>query len=224
MSHFDCVPKTIKELTERNLSIECPSCGNTVSLIPQHEPINTLNDYSYFVAKCPNHKRLYCKPIFAVYQALNDYICERYPIPEFKASNIHESIPISIREDYAESRRCLFADAYKGTVTLCRRVIEAIACDKLAEKSKEDKGKSKKLFELINLMYDEGLITKDIKDSVHEVRLFGNYGAHVQDDGLDNVERDEAQGVREVTWQLLYTIYIAPDKTKKLKEKRENKK
>jgi len=224
MSHFDRAPKTIEELMERNLSTECPSCGDTVTLIPQHEPVNDLQDYSYFVAKCPNHKRLYCKPILAVYQTLNDCIYERYPIPKFEASNIHKSIPISIREDYAEAKRCLFVNAHKGAVMLCRRVIEAIACDKLGKKSKDNKGKTKKLFELIDLMYNEGLITKDIKDSAHEIRLFGNYGAHVQDDGLDNVEREEAQDVREITWQLLYTIYVAPDKTKKLKEKRESKK
>jgi len=224
MRRFDRAPKAIEELTERNLSTECPSCGDKVTIIPQHEPVNDLNDYSYFVAKCPNHKRLHCKPIFAVYEVMNDRICERYPIPTFKASNMHESIPISIREDYAESRRCLFVDAYKGAVTLCRRVIEAIACDKLGQKSKDDKRKTKKLFELIDLMHNEGLITKDIKDSAHEIRLFGNYGAHVQDDRLDNVKYDEAQGVREITWQLLYTIYVAPHKTKKLKEKRQSKK
>jgi len=219
----DLAPKTLEELMEKNLSTVCPSCGDTITLIPQHQPINDSHDYSYFVANCPNFKRRFCKPIFAVYQALNDCIIETYPIPNFDASNLHDSIPISIREDYAESMRCLFVNAYKGAVTLCRRVIEAIACDKLGSKSKDTNGKTKKLYDLIDLLFNEGLITKDIKESAHEIRLFGNYGAHVQDDGLDSVEQNEAQDVKEITGQLLSIIYITPDKTKKLKEKRESK-
>ena len=102
-------------------------------------------------------------------------------------------------------------------------MIEAVACDKLGDKSRDGKGRTKPLFELIDLMYSDRLITQDIRDSAHEIRLFGNYGAHVQDDGLDRVEREEAEDVKNVTWQLLYAIYVGPDKTKKLKERRESK-
>ncbi|MFA4905653.1 MAG: DUF4145 domain-containing protein [Candidatus Margulisiibacteriota bacterium] len=221
---WDDAPETIKELQERNLSTECPYCGDTIALIPQHDPINEYDDYSYFIALCPNHKRAFCKPIFAKYQVLNDCIYERYPIPRLDASKIHESIPLSIREDFAEARSCLYAKANKGAVALFRRVVEAIGCDKLGEKAKEHKGDTKKLFELIDLMHEEGLISKSLKESAHEIRLFGNYGVHVQNDGLDKVSSEEASDVREMTWQLLYAIYVSTDKTKKLREKRENKK
>ncbi len=43
---------------------------------------------------------------------------------------------------------------------------------------------------------------------------------HVQDDGLDKVKLDEARDVREICWQLLHTIYIAPFKTRELRGKR----
>ena len=218
-------PSSIKELVQRNISTECPHCGDTIALLPQHDPItDALNEIAYFVALCPNHKRRHCKPIFAVYQALNNYIFASYPMPGFKASNIHEAIPESIREDYAEARRCMFAEAYKGAVALFRRVVEATACDKLGKEAKNNNGKTKILYELIDLLHSEGLITKDIKDAVHEVRLLGNYGAHVQDDGLDKVEPDEAGDVREICWQLVNTIYIAPFKTRELRDKRVEKK
>ena len=214
-------PSSVGGLLERNISTECPHCGDTVSLLPQHEPITDVGkDNAYFVALCPNHRRHYCKPILAVYQALNDFIIERYPIPGFEASHIHEAIPKRIREDYAEARRCMFVEAYKGAVALFRRVVEATACDKLGKKARHKNGTTKKLYELIDLLGSESLITKDVKDAAHEVRLFGNYGVHVQDDGLDEVKRDEARDVREICWQLLHTIYIAPFKTRELRGKR----
>ena len=218
-------PSSIKGLLERNISTECPHCGDTVSLLPQHEPITDVGkEHAYFVALCPNHKRHYCKPLFAVYEALNDYISARYPIPGFEASHVHEAVPFGIREDYAEARRCLYAEAYKGAVALFRRVVEATACDKLGKKAKNKDGDTKKLYELIDLLGSEGLITKDIKDAAHEIRFFGNYGVHVQDDGLDKIEWREARDVREICWQLLYTIYVAPFKTQELRDKRVKKK
>ncbi len=218
----DHPPDTIDALRERNISTECPHCGDTVALIPVHKPVNT-HDHSYFVALCPNHKRSYCKPIFAVYQPLNDYIQERYPIPSFSASSMHKAIPENIREDYAEGSRCMYVESFKAAVAMCRRVTEALACDKLGAKAKDAKGNTRKLHELIDLLHADGLITKDIKDSAHELRHFGNYGAHVQDDGLDKVERQEAKDVREITWQLLYSIYVAPFKTDELRKARASK-
>lgn len=106
---------------------------------------------------------------------------------------------------------------------MCRRVLEAVACDKLGPKAKDPKGNTFKLHSLIDLLHTEGFITKDLKDSAHEIRQFGNYGAHVQDDGLDKVTRQEARDAREVTWQFLYSIYVAPAKTDELRKARQGK-
>ncbi|MBU2512145.1 DUF4145 domain-containing protein [bacterium] len=213
----------IKELESRNITTQCPHCGDTVTLIPTHTPIQS-HDHLYFVGLCPNHSNRHCRPIFAVYEFLNDRITSRYPIPSFDASNLHESIPESIRLDYAEARRCQYSSAFKGVVVLCRRVIEAIACNKLQDKSKDEKERTFKLFKLIDLLKDEGYITLDLKETAHELRHFGNYGAHMQDDGLDSVERDEANDIIEITWQFLYAIFVGPYKTKELKKKRLEKK
>ena len=98
-----------------------------------------------------------------------------------------------------------------------RRVVEATACDKLGADAKDDKGKTKKLFALIDAMHAKGLITTDVKDSAHGIRHFGNYGAHVQDDGLESVSAEEANDVAQVAWQLLQSLYIAPAKTAELR-------
>lgn len=106
---------------------------------------------------------------------------------------------------------------------MCRRVLEAVACDKLGPKAKDAKGSTLTLHTLIDVLHAEGFITKDLKNSAHEIRQFGNYGAHVQDDGLDKVTRQEARDAREVTWQFLYSIYVAPAKTDELRKARQSK-
>ncbi len=218
----DQPPESVEALSELNISTECPHCGDTVALLPAHKPVNT-SDHSYFVALCPNRRRKNCGPIFAVYQPLNDLIEQRYPIPSFDASRMHKAIPQATRLDYAEAARCLFADAHKAVVVLCRRVMESVACDKLGERAKDAKGNTLKLYALIDQLQADGFITADLKKSAHEIRHFGNYGAHVQDDGLDTVNRQEARDIREITWQFLYTIYVAPAKTEELRLAREAK-
>src|SRR5215813_1373346 len=137
-------PQSIEDLQTRNISTECPDCGDTVALIPVHKPVNTRN-HSYFVALCPNQKRRHCKPIFAVYQLLNDFIEARYPIPTFDAERMDDAIPKAIREDYTEGRRCLYVGSYKASVVMCRRVLEAVASDKLGAKAKDAKSNTLKL-------------------------------------------------------------------------------
>ena len=133
------------------------------------------------------------------------------------------SIPEAIRADYAEARRCQYVNAFKGAVALYRRVVEATACHHLGAAARDAKGRTKQLFELIDALHSGGLITKDLKESAHEVRLLGNYGAHVQDDGLDRATSEEAEGVREIAWQLLHALFVAPAKTAQLREKRQQK-
>lgn len=132
-------------------------------------------------------------------------------------------IPEAIREDYSEAKRCGYVKAHKGAVGLYRRVVEAAATDKLGAEAKDRKGRTKRLFDLIDSLHSAGMITNDIKESAHELRLFGNYGVHVQDDGLDKVTSDEAGDVGEIAWQLLYTLYVAPANTARLRRKREGK-
>jgi hypothetical protein len=202
--------------------VACPHCGSDIIAEPVSEPVEN-DGYYYFVAICPHHRDygMFCKPFFAVYQRLNNYIIEKYPYPKSKSDDFHISIPKNIREDYAESIRCLYINAYKGTVSLSRRVVEAIAYDKLKDKVKNlDK---MKLWEMIDALKECGFITESIRESAHEIRHFGNHGAHFQDDGLDVVNRDDANEIKNFTGQLLDAIYIMPFKTNELKKKRNEK-
>lgn len=214
------LPKNKEELRLRDISTTCPYCGYRVTLNPQSDPLHH-SDHAYFMASCPNTSRERCGPIFVVYEGLNRYITRVYPIPNSEANSIHESIPEKIREDYAEAKRCANSCCWKGCVVLCRRVVEAIACDKLGgEARREGDGATKRLGKLIELLFDKRFITTDIKETADEIKFLGDYGAHVQDDELDSVSRDEATAVLKLTAQILQSIYISPYETRKLREKR----
>jgi len=207
------------DVNKINLSYFCRGCKETVRGIPLTEPVYHISKYDddpWLIVRCPN--RL-CELSFVVYNRLNDRIYEVYPLPGFDAGNYHKAIPEKVREDIAEADRCFYASAYRGTVVMLRRAVQNIVLDKIKDKAIV----KKKLWEQIDALLTEGYITKHLKDTAHEIRHFGNFGAHPSEDTLEKTTREEAKIVSSLTHDLLRTIYISPYETKELKEKRTNK-
>jgi len=111
-----------------------------------------------------------------------------YPIGKPNEDRAAAEIPPNIRSDFQEAIRCRSVDAYKATVSLCRRALEA-SCNQLGAK-----GKGKSLEDKINGLAE---LPDRIKALAHKVRLKGNKGAHPQD-GLDTVGEKEADTILRV--------------------------
>lgn len=130
---------------------------------------------------------------------------------------IGEGIPDEIGEDFKEALRCRFVNAYKATVTMCRRALEGSCEDKKAQgESLEDK---------IDSLAESRIITNDLKEWAHRIRLSGNRGAHVPINGkqVSNSPNDRrADAVIEFTRQFLEYLYTMPSKIKKFDELSEN--
>lgn len=204
------------EIEDINLSYFCRGCKQQVRGIPLTEPqyrISSMDDDPWLIVKCPTHL---CELSFVIYDKLNDRIRQVYPFSSFDPSNYHEAIPEKIREDLAEADRCYHADAYKAAVAINRRAIQRIVFDKI----KDTEIRKKNLWEQIDALFDSGLITKDLKETAHEIRHFGNFGVHPRDDQLDNTSWDDAQLVDRLTMDLIRLIYIVPFETNQLKVKR----
>jgi hypothetical protein len=202
-----------------NLSYFCRRCKQQVRGIPLTNPqyhISEFDDDPWLVVRCPT--RL-CELSFVIYNRLNDRIFSVYPLPNSDPQDYHEAIPEKIREDLAESDRCFNANSYKAAVAMNRRAIQNMVLNKIEDKSI----KNKDLYSQIDALFNEGLITKHLKDTAHEIRHFGNFGAHPQDDNLDKTTREDAEAVDRLTWDLMRTIYITPYETEKLKAKRQAK-
>lgn len=221
MREFEIPPESSEELFKRNITASCPSCGLRVVPLPLHDPVN-YDGLSHFIARCPNTERRRCKPFFLIYQPLNNCIIDSYPLPLPAPGDMDDAIPESMRNDICEAKLCRCVRAYKGALVLWRRVVEAIACDKLGDAARGKDGRTKRLQDLIHEMFKRGLITKDLKEMAHEVRHFGNYGAHIQDDMLDSVTADDADDVEEVTHQLIQSLYLSTSATGRLRKRRQS--
>jgi len=203
------------EVDKANLSYFCRGCRQRVRGIPLTDPQYRISwsDDPWLVVRCPTHL---CELSFVIYDKLNDRVRRVYPLPSFDPSDYHEAIPEKIREDLAEADRCYHADAFKAAVTMNRRAIQRIVLDKI----KDPSIKKKPLWQQIDALFSAGFITQHLKDTAHEIRHFGNFGAHPSDDKLDNTTQEDATAIDQLTMDLVRTIYIVPYETNKLKVKR----
>lgn len=216
MAHKIHEPVDIEKI---NLSYFCRGCKQQVRGIPLTDPqyrTSSMSNNPWLIVRCPT--RL-CELSFLIYDKLNDRVRRVYPLPSFDPSDYHEAIPEKIREDLAEADRCFHADAYKAAVTMNRRAIQRIVLDKI----KDPEIKKKKLWAQIDALFEKGFITKDLKETAHEIRHFGNFGAHPSDDLLDSTTLEDAKIVDRLTIDLVRTIYIVPFETNQLKTKRTKK-
>lgn len=208
------------DIESANLSYLCPKCKQKVRGIPLTPPqyhISAFDDNPWIIVRCPT--RL-CRLSFMIYDRLNDRVSQIFPASGNEPDDYHSAIPEHIRCDLAEADRCLDVQAYKGALTMLRRAVQNLVIDNLENKSLKDK----MLWEQIDALFSAGLITKHLKETAHEIRHFGNFGAHPSEDGLDNTTRDDALAVDRLTNDLMVSIYITPHETMKLKEKRESSK
>ena len=195
-----------------NVDLTCPHCGVSQHARQLGGPWQIPPGLPWHYMVCGCHRKECGKPIFAIWEQTNDIIVQVYPFPQSSPEQIHKAIPEPIRKDWAEAKTCQYAGAYKGVVVMARRVMQQIAVDKGAATGK--------LHEQIDWMFKEGLITKSLHDAATEVRHFGNYGAHPQDDGLDEVSPESAAEVMHLTVEFLQDLYIQPHRTQSLRAKR----
>lgn len=208
------------DVNDINLTYYCRKCKQKVRGIPVIDPqfhISGISDtHAWLICRCPT--RL-CELSFVIYDKLNDRVQSVYPYSTFNADDYHQSIPQKVREDIAEAERCYYAGAYRASVTMYRRAIQNIVLDKIADPDI----KKKHLVDQIDVLLANGLITKNLTETAHEIRHFGNFGAHPSDDALDNTNNEDAEMIGQLTFDLIKTIYITPFQTAELRAKRNKK-
>lgn len=204
------------DVTSMNLSYYCRGCSQQVRGVPITAPQyrSGSDTEAWLICKCPTPR---CDLSFIIYDGLNSWVRRVFPIASFDKDFFHESIPESIREDLAESKRCFHADAYKAALAMSRRAIQNIVLDQIKDPGIE----KKKLYQQIDELLKKGLITASLKESAHEIRHFGNFGSHPSNDALENTTREDAESVDNLAANLVVAIYVTPWKTAQLKAKRE---
>lgn len=135
-------------------------------------------------------------------------IIDQYPkrIPK-----LDPAIPSDVANDYVEAIKCFDVSACKASVVMCRRALQTSVIGKGASKGH--------LIDQIDELCTKGIITEDIKNWAHEIRLTGNIGAHP--DGLENVTPEDAEDLIKFMEEYLNYVYIMPAKVaaKRAREK-----
>ena len=183
---------------------QCPYCGirTTATAIRW-----TLEKW---ICKCDNDK---CgKTFFADVEyngatpddresTLSFDILTTYPKVEAEK---HVSIPDNIWADYAEASKCFNADSYKATVIMCRRTLQNVGAKKGAVK-KDAKGNRTYLMDQIKTVFPQNEYVHKLAESI---KFLGDYGAHPNDDGIDQVTKEDAETILDFTFQILEIAFI----------------
>ena len=147
------------------------------------------------------------KPLFVVLDAGEQQIKRTFPPT---ALDRPEHIPNGVAEDFVEGNLCLSVGAHKAAVGMCRRALQAAALNKKCKKSD-------KLMDQLDELGKRGDLNTTLLEAAHQVRHFGNYGSHPDQDGLGQIAEEEARAVRDLTWQVLEDLYVNPEKVKAVK-------
>ncbi len=115
---------------------------------------------------------------------------------------VDPAVPSEIAKDFAEGLRCRWVQAHKATVVMCRRAIQASCLEKGAI--------GKRLVEQIDDLGAKGLVTNNLKEFAHEIRLIGNAGAHPEEDNLTGVTEKDSDDMIEFTRHYFEHVYVMP--------------
>jgi len=166
-----------------------------------------LGIYLYFTVQLPTppltSKKIYkLHPIFkfSVPKNVIDDWLPRWSSFYAQYEGLPSTVPREVLDDYIEAFKSFNVGAYKASVTMSRRALQ---------QALEDKGANPKnsLYNQINELGDRGLLDKATVSLAHGVRHFGNYGAHPQDDLLNDVTRDDAKLALDVLKRIILKLY-----------------
>jgi hypothetical protein len=187
-------------------AIICPYCS--AFMVPELTAGATLaNGDTAHVAAC-----LQCKGILALTCRAGNVLSWA---PQATPRTVDlDGLPEGIAADFHEGQLALGYGLNKAAVMLFRRSVQAACLGHGAPTNK-------RLGDQIDWLEEHRLITPAMRDTAHEVRYFGNEGAHPDDDGLDALTSEETNLAFECTRGLFQFLYDLPARTKQAQERRE---
>lgn len=206
-----------------NVSAFCPYCHKEVAfswvIINQHGGELThcfdehykTNTGVWSLAQCPSCQN--CILVKADYLTAQSKwgIMQVSPLPLPSQTDIR--IPDEIKKALNEAKLCLSVEAPMASSAMSRRAMQSACLHQGATEEKLEKQ--------IDELYTKGIITAQIKDWAHSVRLVGNDGAHPKN---KEVIKEDAKDALDLAEQLAHILYVMPAIAQKQKESHSNKK
>jgi len=194
----------------------CPHCGSKAHLeMLFNESFEEKNrDLVYYITfRCVPCKSLILKTyLFEQNEHSSNEMLEpkgwrdKFPTEDIifikKFKNV---VPGDIINDYEEGVISLKNNCPKASVGMFRRSLQSAMID-LGANQEED---------LIDQIKNLGSITSDIKDWAHNIRIFGNWGVHPQDDELKDINKEKASEVQSFLEEFFNYVYVMPNRVAK---------
>lgn len=216
--------KNLIEEYVKDLIDICPHCGAKVhieKLWNAHHSFSNGDVEFYVVFRCrPCNKLLLKTYVFRQNRYTNSTNLEavgwdeKFPLSLDTELPTEDSkyIPEEILKDYSEALKCKSISANRASCAMFRRALQGSLVE-LGAKPGE-------LIDQIDSLAD---LPKDIKDWAHQIRIFGNWGAHPDKDGLKEVDTDEVNETYDFISKFLLYTFIMPRKVEVSRKKREEK-
>jgi hypothetical protein len=189
---------------------ECPHCSAKAAF-PTVTSLYQENDGSQPVRIIAAARCIACEEyILAIlradigYSSMQWVYRAHYPLGEPNDTLLDE-IPAPIRSDFREAIRAEWIKAYKASVLMCRRSLQA-SCDIEGALGSD-------LYNQIDDLVAKQKITKPLKDMAHRIRLLGKKGAHGDYSDIDDtITPEDASDAITFMRHYFEHVYILPAK------------
>ncbi len=212
--------KVLFQSAIKDLIDVCPHCGAKVhlSLLTQESHFANNRDLIFYaIFRCVPCKKLVLKTFLF---SQNSYDSnenlnakgwqQKFPGEEVVYSNKFDGpVPTTVLEDFKEGVICLYNRCPRAAVSMFRRSLQSALLERGA-KQKED---------LIDQIINAPFLTKDIKDWAHSIRIFGNWGAHPQDDNLKDADEKIAEETQSFLEEFFNYVYVMPSRVADARKK-----
>jgi len=204
---------------------QCPHCGASVHIEQLWNDYHRYNngDLEFYVTfRCKPCEKLLLKTFKFEQNPYSNKTNlsakgwgDKYPISLEDDLNNEEKefFPKEVLLDYQEALRCKSIGAHRASCSMFRRALQS---------SLLILGANHK-FDLIKQIEALESLPSDIKDWAHQIRIFGNWGAHPDKDNLKEVNADDAIEAQDFISKFLLYMFIMPEKVKISRAKREEK-
>lgn len=210
---------TVPKTKASKITYRCPYCGVLATITP----LQWVGEHCICQCDNPECEKTFYSKVKNIGETVHtsgnilevDFkILETYPkyVPKK-----HVSIPQNIWSDYLEACNCFDVGAFKATVVMCRRMLQNVCLNRGAKK-KDNNGNWISIRNQIKNAFPE----KDY-ELIHKIadgiKYFGDYGAHPQDDGIDNVRREDTKELLDFANSILDVAYVNIWRIKQLSQK-----
>ena len=131
-------------------------------------------------------------------------------VPKVGVGREYPDVPDHLAPAASEAHECQSIGAHRAAVMLARAVIEATA------KAKQITNGN--LYNKIEKMHEQGILSELVRDQAHEVRFLGNDMAH--GDFVEPVSTEEADEILELMAEVLHAVFEMPAQLLRRKEAR----